>query len=142
MSLDEVKKRFVNEVKVRAYDDKYIDRNEEREILQSAIQMGVDVDAARSALAQVCEGQGYILESAVIRDIKTTLETFAENDGVISEKEFNDTVTMAKKKTSGKRNEQQCKRMVVEIIEDNNYKAKQGWLSKWYDTVKKDVGMA
>ena len=41
MTLDEVKKRFVEEVKLRAYDDKYIDKNEEREILQIAIQQGV-----------------------------------------------------------------------------------------------------
>jgi hypothetical protein len=142
MSLEEVKKRFVNQVKLRGYDDKYIDRNEEKEILQDAIQQGIDVDAARSALAQVCEAQSYILESKVLSDLKTTLETFAENDGVISEKEFNDAVTMCKKKTNGKRNEQQCKRMVVEIIEDNNYKAKQGFFSHWYDKVKKDVGMA
>ena len=51
MTLDEVKKRFVEEVKLRAYDDKYIDKNEEREILQIAIQQGVGVDSGRSALA-------------------------------------------------------------------------------------------
>ena len=41
MSIDDIKKRFVNEIKLRAYDDKYIDKNEEREILQIAIQLGV-----------------------------------------------------------------------------------------------------
>ena len=40
MTLDEVKKRFVEEVKLRAYDDKYIDRTEEREILQIAQRRG------------------------------------------------------------------------------------------------------
>ncbi len=66
MSLDEVKKRFVEEVKLRAYDDKYIDKNEEREILQTALQQGVTVDSARAALAQVCESNGYVLESRVL----------------------------------------------------------------------------
>ena len=41
MSLDEIKKRFVNEIKLRAYDDQYVDRDEEREILQIAVQLGV-----------------------------------------------------------------------------------------------------
>ena len=44
MSIDDIKKRFVNEIKLRAYDDKYIDKNEEREILQIAIQLGVSIE--------------------------------------------------------------------------------------------------
>ena len=32
MSVEDIKKRFVEEIKLRAYDDKYIDKNEEREI--------------------------------------------------------------------------------------------------------------
>src|SRR5207253_7456100 len=79
MSLDEVKKRFVEEVKLRAYDDKYIDKNEEREILQIALQSGVTVDSARAALAQVCESNSYVLESKVLSEIKDLIETFASN---------------------------------------------------------------
>ena len=45
MSLDEVKRQFVEQVKLRAYDDKYIDKNEEREILQIALTQGVTVDS-------------------------------------------------------------------------------------------------
>src|SRR5215211_5511848 len=65
MTLDEVKRQFVEQVKLRAYDDKYIDKAEEREILQMALQQGVTVDSARQALAQVCEANGYVLESRV-----------------------------------------------------------------------------
>src|SRR5439155_23757291 len=121
----EVKKRFVEEVKLRAYDDKYIDKNEEREILQIAIQQGVGVDAGRSALAQVCEAQGYVLESQVLNKVKEVLETFAENDGKIDQKEFTDALTICKKATQGKRNEVQIKKMVIELIEDNSWKCKQ-----------------
>src|SRR6202011_4444182 len=102
MALDEVKRRFVEEVKLRAYDDKYIDRGEEKEILKIAIEQGVGVDSARGALVQVCESQGYVLESAALASVKKVVETFAENDGVISEKEFNDAVTICKKETKGK----------------------------------------
>ncbi len=142
MHLDEVKKRFVEEVKLRAYDDKYIDRNEEREILQIAIQQNITVDSARSALAQVCESQGYVLESRVLNEIKDLIDTFANNDGVVSEKEFNDSVTQLKKRCQGKKNDVQCKKMVIEIIEDNSYKVKTGLFNNWYAKVKKDVGMA
>jgi hypothetical protein len=142
MTLDEVKKRFVEEVKLRAYDDKYIDKNEEREILQIALQAGITVDSARAALAQVCESNGYVVESRVLTDIKDTIEVAAGNDGKIDEKEFNDAVALLKKKVQGKKNDVQCKRMIIEIIEDNSYKVKTGLFSNWYSRVKKEVGMA
>lgn len=141
MTLDEVKKRFVEEVKLRAYDDKYIDKNEEREILQIALQQGVSVDSARAALAQVCEANGYVLEGKVITQLKDVLDTQAGNDGRIDEKEFNDAVSMCKKFTQGKRTDIQCKRMIIEIIEDNVYKTSKGWFSDWYTRIKKEVGL-
>ena len=142
MSLEEVKKRFVEEVKLRAYDDKYIDKNEEREILQIAIQKGISVDSARAALGQVCDAQGYVVESRVLNEIKDLLDTFASNDGKIDEKEFNDAVTTLKKACQGKKNDVQLKRMLIEIIDDNAYKVKTGMFSNWYARVKKEVGVS
>ena len=141
MSVEDIKKRFVNEIKLRAYDDKYIDKNEEREILQTALQAGVTVDSARAALAQVCEANSYVLESKVLNEIKDLIETFASNNGKIDEKEFNDSVAQLKKRCQGKKNDIQVKRMVIEIIEDNSYKVKTGFFSNWYNRVKKEVGM-
>jgi hypothetical protein len=140
MSLDDIKRQFLEQVKLRAYDDKYIDKGEEREILQIALQMGVTVDSARSALAQVCENNGYVLESAVLTAIKELIEQFASNDGQIDEKEFNDAVAICKKKTMGKKNDVAVKRMVIEVIEENAYKTSKGWFSNWYARIKKEVG--
>jgi len=142
MSLDDVKQRFVQEIKLRAYDDKYVDRKEEKEILQIALQQNISVDSARAALAQVCEANGYVLESKVISEVKDLVETFAKNDGSIDEKEFKDAVALCAKRCQGKRNEVQCKRMVIEIIDDSSWKTSKGWFSNWYANVKKEVGMA
>jgi len=132
MTLDEVKRQFVEQVKLRAYDDKYIDKNEEREILQIALQHGVTVDSARAALAQVCETNGYVLESSALTAVREMIAIQAANDGKVDEKEFNDAVALLKVRTQGKKNEIQCKRMVIEIIDDNNYKVKTGMFSNWY----------
>jgi hypothetical protein len=140
VNLDDVKKRFVEEVKLRAYDDKYVDRKEEREILQIALTAGVSVDSARSSLAQVCEGQGYVLESNVLARLKDILDTSAGNDGSIDEKEFNDAVLNCKKWTNGKKNDVQCKKMVCEVIDDNSYKTSKGWFSNWYSNIKAEIG--
>jgi hypothetical protein len=143
MSLEDVKRRFVEEVKLRAYDDKYIDKNEEREILQIAIQQGISIDSARSALASVCEHQGYVLESVVLKKIKEDVEVAFGNDGKIDEKEFSLIFQGAKRAFQGKKNDIQVKRTIVEIMEDTGLnKVKTGWFSDWYAKVKKDVGMA
>jgi hypothetical protein len=142
MTLDEVKRQFVEQVKLRAYDDKYIDKNEEREILQIALQHGITVDSARAALTQVCETNGYVLESGALTAVKEMIAIQAANDGKIDEKEFNDAVSLLKVRTQGKKNDIQCKRMVIEIIDDNNYKIKTGLFSNWYKRVKHEVGVA
>lgn len=142
MSMEEVKKRFVNEIKLRAYDDKYVDRNEEREILQIAIQSNVSIDSARTALAQVCDDSGYVLESAVVKMIKDNVEAAAGNDGKIDQKEFEMIFAQAKKAMQGKRNDIQIKKLIVQIMEDTgNTKVKTGWFSDWYTTLKKELGM-
>jgi len=142
MTLDEIKRQFVEQVKLRAYDDRYIDKGEEREILQIALQHGVTVDSARAALGQVCEANGYVLESRILADIKQTIEVAAGNDGKIDEKEFNDAVALLKIKANNKKNDVQCKRMVVELIDDAGFKVKTGMFSNWYTRVKKEVGLA
>jgi hypothetical protein len=142
MTLDEVKRQFVEQVKLRAYDDKYIDKGEEREILQIALQQGVTVDSARAALAQVCESNGYVLESSALKAVKEMIDIQAGNDGKVDEKEFNDAVALMKVRTAGKKNDVQCKRMVLEMIDENSYKVKTGLFSNWFTRVKKEVGMA
>ena len=105
MNLDEVKRQFVEQVKLRAYDDKYIDKNEEREILQIALQQGITVDSARAALAQVCEANNYVLETVALKAVKELIEIQAGNDGKVDEKEFGDALSLLKTRTQGKKNE-------------------------------------
>ena len=142
MNLDEVKRQFVEQVKLRAYDDKYIDKNEEREILQIALQQGITVESARAALAQVCVSNNYVLETVALKAVKELIEIQAANDGKVDEKEFGDALSLLKTRTQGKKNEVQCKRMIIEIIEENNYKVKTGLFSNWFTRTKREVGMA
>lgn len=141
VSLDDIQKRFVDEISQRACGDKYVDRNLEREILQVAIQRGISNDSSRAALAQVCDLQGFILESALIREIKTQLEAAFGSDGRIDQKEFNRILQHLKHKAAGKRNDVQIKRMIVEVMEESGLsKVKTGWFSNWYTAMKKEIG--
>ena len=138
MSEDEIKKRFVSEIELRGYDDKYIDRNEEREILQIAIQLGVSIDSARLALVQVCEDKGFIIESAIARQIKQDVEV----RGTVDRHEFEAIFVNTRKAVQGKKNDRDIKKMIVNVMEDTgNNRVKTGWFSNWYANLKKDLGL-
>lgn len=142
MELDEIKKRFVNEIKLRAYDDKYIDKGEEREILQIAIQLGVSIDSARSALVQVCDENSYVMETQVLKQIKDQVEAAAGNDGMVDQKEFDLIFANIKRAVNNKKNDREVKRMIVTVMEETgNNKVKKGWFSNWYTALKQDLGM-
>jgi hypothetical protein len=143
MTVEDIKSRFVNEIKLRAYDDRYIDKNEEREILQIAIQLGVGIESARSALLQVCDDHGYVVESTVIKQIKEQLHQAAGNDGKVDRQEFDSIFSNIKKAVQGKKNDREVKRMIVQIMEDTgNNKVKRGWFTNWYGSLKRDLGMS
>jgi hypothetical protein len=136
--------QFADQVKMRAYKDKYIDQKEEQDILQMAINAGISFDNARSALTRICEDNQYVLESVVLDKVKELLETFMGNDGKLDEKEFKDAVSVCVKSCLGRKNELECKRMVIQLIESGAMakKVKTGWFSNWYAAAKKDVGLA
>jgi hypothetical protein len=139
---EDIKSRFLNEIKLRAYDDRYVDQNEEKEILRVAINMGVDIDTARMALAQVCENANYLLESVILKDAKFQLEACMGNDGKIEESEFTLVFNTVKNKMQGKKNDLSIKKMLIGLMEDNGLnKVKSGWFSNWYTDLKKEVGL-
>ena len=142
MSDDEIKKRFVSEIELGGYDDKYIDRNEEREILQIAIQLGVSIDNARLALAQVCEEKGFLIESAIARQIRQDVETAAGARGKVDRHEFDAILENTRKAVQGKKNDRDIQKMIVTVMEDTgNNRVKTGWFSNWYASLKKDLGL-
>jgi hypothetical protein len=142
MSIDDIKKRFVDEIKLRAYDDRYIDKNEEREILQIAIQLGVGIDGARAALIQVCDENGFVIESLIVKLIKDQVQSAAGSEGTVDQSLFESVFANAKKAINGKKNDREVKRMIVHIMEETgNNKVRAGWFRNWYSSLKKDLGV-
>lgn len=141
--MSDIRQRFINEIKLRAFDDQYVDRGEEKEILQIAISMNVDIDTARMALVQACQMENYVLESEVVKEMKNQLRVFAGNDGVVDQKEFDLLYQTTVAKVNGKITNVQVKKMIVEEMETSGLnQVKTGWFSNWYTKVKKEVGMA
>jgi hypothetical protein len=135
--------RFEEEVKLRSYDDRYVDRIEEKEVLQIAGSLGMSFEDARAALLKVCDETRCVVESQVVKQIKDGVAAAAGNDGKIDHKEFEQIFTAAKRYVRGKRNDKEVKTLIVEVMETTgNNKVKTGWFSNWYSDLKKELGLS
>lgn len=135
--------RFIQEVKLRYYDDKFIDLGEERTVLRIASGLGMDMDDARAALVAECEEHNCVVESKVLAAIKSQVAAAAGNDGRVDRQEFDLIFETAKKAVRGKRTDRDVKTMIVQVMEDTgNNKVKKGWFSNWYADLKKELGIA
>ena len=142
MSPGDLEKRIVNEIKARGYEDNYIDRSEQREIVQIAIELGGTLEGALAALAQVCDAFGYVLESRVLKQIRDQIETAAGNDGRVDQKEFDLIFANVTRAVQNKRNDREVKKMIVTVMEETgNNKVKKGWFRNWYAALKHDLGL-
>jgi hypothetical protein len=142
MSPDAIQARFIDEIKLRAYDDRYIDKNEEREILQIAIQHGINIDTARGDLAKVCEQNGYVLESSLMARIRTQAEQAVAAAGHLERDAFDGIFDDARQQVAGRKNDRELKKIAILVIEDAGLnKVKTGWFKDWYGSLKRELGM-
>ncbi len=138
MTADDVKAKLLKEIHLRGYDDHYIDRNEEREILQIALQLGVGYDAARAEMTAVCSARGYVLESAVLRVMSEMLKTA----GAVDRAGFERIVAEGMKLVDGKKGDRDVRVMLVTLMEDTGHtRVKHGWFGNWYKAMKKQLGI-
>ncbi len=115
MDINEVRRRFVEEIRLRAYDDRFVSKPEEKEILQIAVGLGVSLDSAREALAYVCDQEKYTLESGFEAKAKELLNQFAAKDGKVDYKEFENAVGILKSIAHGM-NDTQIQKRAKEVM--------------------------
>jgi len=141
---DDIRQRFTNEIKIRAFDDRYVDRAEETEILKIAISMNVDLDTARMALSQVCRMEGYALEREIRDMVTVQLKACAGNDGKVDENEFNlVTGTVAQQLAHCPTMKPvKIKRLVLEQMDQLGISVKTGFFSDWHSKAKREAGLA
>jgi len=138
MSIPQTKqKKFIENVKLRAYDDKFIDVGEERKILQYGIESGLSLEQSQDLMMQAAEQFGYAVESVADKKAEEVLLQFASNDGVIDKKEFFDAVAIMKKALRGNLSEHICCSKTKQIVLNHNWKVKEGFLKggKWFSSI-------
>src|SRR5262245_37401203 len=140
MSLGDLAARFTDEVKLRAFD-KYIDRKEEREILQWAADNGVDRASAEAALWEVCGRHDCLVESALLKQVRELLEGAISTRGEINEEMFAEAVANLARAARGRLKERQCKRLVIDLVETRKYKTNTSLFSNWLKKARLETGM-
>jgi hypothetical protein len=137
MSVEETKQRFIENVKLRAYDDKFIDSKEEKQLLEYGIDNGLSLEQSRTLLIQAAEQLDYAVESVAEKKAEEMLEQFAGNDGVIDKKEFSDAVSIMKKALRGKLADQVCQVKTKQIVLKHGWKVKEGFLrgGSWFSSI-------
>ena len=136
MSVEEIKRKFIEHVKLRGYDDKFIDSAEERKILEYGIQQGISLDQGRALVAQVAIEQGYAVESVAEMKAKEVLEQFA-SDGQVDKKEFDDAVAIISRTMRGNLSDDACRKKVKEIMLKQGWKAREGFMKggSWFSNI-------
>ena len=110
---------FTELVKLRAFDDKYIDIIEERDILQQGLGLGMTVDQARQALMSTCRSQGYILESEISQGFLANLEFFAIRDNGLTRRTFDEACALGMVLVGKIKGEIAVRRMHCRLIDDH-----------------------
>ena len=135
---DDTKKAFLDYIMLQVFDDQYIDRQEEKNILEYGIKKGVGVEEGLSLMRQIASEKSWVLERDAEDRAKDLLESFATNDGKVDKKEFEQAVVAFKKYSKGKIPEHDMKKRLKQMMENNGWKAKEGGLfgSKWYSAIE------
>lgn len=131
------KKQFVDYIMLQVFDDQYLDRIEEKKILEEGVRNGLSIEEGLSIIRQVALDKGIALERDAEDRAKEMLARFSANDGKVDKKEFEDALALFKTATKGKWPEPELKRRLKQMMENNGWKAKEGGLfgSKWYSAI-------
>lgn len=134
---EHIKNQFVEFIKLQAFDDKYIDRQEEKRILEVGIKNGIGVEESLSLISQIASEMGLVVERDAEDRAKEFLEKAASNDGKVDKKEFENAVELFRKTIKNKIPEPEIKQRLKNMMENNGWKAKEGGLfgSKWYSAI-------
>lgn len=132
-----IKNQFVEFIKLQAFDDQFIDKNEEKRIIEVGVKNGMSVEESLSVLREVGQQKGLVIEREVEERSKEFLHKAATNDGHVSKKEFDDAVELFKKAIQGKIREPEIKQRLKQIMLDKGWKAKEGLLSggSWFSNL-------
>lgn len=138
----ELQAELVKIIKDRARLDFYIDRDEEREILQFALQKGLTLEQGVEILHKVSKDGAFMLESDLLNETLERLRGIYHEESCITERAFCKLLSELGAKTAKYQPGKDWRETLVSMIEENGFRTRPGWFKDWFLQVKKDLGIA
>ena len=134
LSPDELTARFRREIDRRGTDDRYIDSDEERELLQVALAYGFDAGRGRALLLAACKERGYVVERELRDWVRARL---AERAGrPLRRREFARLAAGLVPRVEGTgRTVRDLRRLVAEEVADSGTPVRSRWPFDWWGKV-------
>jgi len=134
---EQQKKQFTDYILLQVFDDLYLDRKEEKRILEEGLKRGIGIDEGLALIRTVAATKNFVIERDIEDKVKELLQQFARNDGQIDKKEFQDAVGMFQSACKSKVQPTEIQKRLKKMIIDNGWKAKEGGLfgSKWFSAI-------
>ncbi|OQW94949.1 MAG: hypothetical protein BWK79_04125 [Beggiatoa sp. IS2] len=134
---EQQRKQFLDYVLLQVFDDQYLDRKEEKRILEEGLKQGIGLEDGLALIRSAATKKGFVIERDIEDRAKELLSQFARNDGQIDKKEFQDAVGMFQNACKGRIPPPEIQKRLKKMILDNGWKAKEGGLfgSKWFSAI-------
>ncbi|GEM_PF-235794 len=134
---DTISNQLIEVIRQRGKNDLFIDRDEEREVLQFALQKGMILDQAHQILCEVCKRNDYLLESHLLEEVVQRIKSLVKSGSSISEKIFIEFVANLTEMSKGYLTLEKSQKMIIAIIEENGFLVTTGFFSDWFQKLKK-----
>ncbi len=134
---DSIKSQFIEFIKLQGFDDKFIDRVEEKRILEVGVKNGISVEESLAILKEVAEEKGLVVERNAEEQTSAFLQNALDNDGLINKKEFEEAVSLFRSATKGKIRDPDIKQRLKQMMLDKEWKPKEGLFSggSWFSNL-------
>ncbi len=133
---DETSKKFREFVKLQGWDNKFIDREREKRILEEGVmRFEISLNEGRAMMLGVAAENGFAVERDAEDRMRIILERFAGTDREIEKREFDDAVAIFQRFSNGHIRESDARVRLKKIMEDNGWRPKKLGMfrsRKWY----------
>lgn len=129
--------RWIETIRLRAYDNPYLNKAAEKDLLRDAIDHGLTLDDSRQLLLQVCEQKRYALESHLELQATQILEPCIEQKQAIDHDCFNNAVAMVQQAAHDHLPVAECRSLIKELILAKQWPVRQGFLKggNWFKDI-------
>ena len=118
--------------------DKFIDTDEENRIFRKGGSLELSATQTESVLNRRCAEGGWTRQYRLSEKLTAMLHEATKDDGVIDQQEFDHIVNFAVKRFMPRKD---AAEYCVTLILDNNWKAKESMLNKWFTKLCKQFGL-